>query len=286
MDKDISVIIVSYNTEDLIVDCIKSITDSDSVNSEIFVVDNCSSDNSVKVINDNFKDVKLISNKENRGFGAANNQVISSCSGKYILFLNPDTLVNHNTLEYMIRYMDNNPSIGLAGPNVLYPNGSHQDSVSYGYPGQRYGKNDLGNLPGRIACVLGACQIVRKDLLLELHGFDEDFFLYGEDQDICLRVRKRGFEIGLIDEAVIIHYGGKSERNTNYYEIVKKKCSAEKIFFKKHYSNKSINKIHLRKKVNSLFKIITLRSLRLFVKDNIVINEKLSKYQAIYDSYS
>lgn len=280
---DISVIIVSYNTSDLTVACLKSVFASQRVSYEVFVVDNASKDGSVAAIQQNFPAVTLIANEKNRGFGAANNQALRVCSGRYVIFLNPDTTVEPESFFLMASYMDTHPEIGLAGPKVLNPDGTRQDSVSYRYPGHRYGSVDLGVLPGNIACVLGACQIASANLLHEIGGFDEDFFLYGEDQDICLRIRKRGLEIGFIDKAVIMHHGGQSERETIPAEVVRKKFRGELLFYRKHYRPETVRKLYEKQHRRAFWRIFLIRLQMPMMLDKKKYLGKLGRYQVIFE---
>lgn len=280
---DVSIIIVSYNTADLIGDCLKSVLVSLQIRCEVFVVDNASRDGSADVVRKKFPTVSLIANEANRGFGAANNQALRECTGRHVVFLNPDTTVEPESFYRMIAFMDANPGVGLAGPKVLNPDGTRQDSVSFRYPGHRYGEADLGVLPGDIACVLGACQIASAGLLRELGGFDEDFFLYGEDQDLCLRIRMRGFEIGLIPDATIMHHGGKSERGTLPEEVVRKKIRAEYLFYRKHYRPETIEKIRRWQHVQALWRMLSLRMQCVFSSHKDSLLGKLSRYRVIYN---
>lgn len=280
---DVSIIIVSYNTADLTVACLESVFASQRVSYEVFVVDNASQDGSAGIIRDKFPQVRLVANETNRGFGAANNQALQECSGRYVIFLNPDTTVEPDSFFKMAAYMDAHPEVGLAGPRVLNPDGTRQDSVSARYPGHRYGAADLGRLPGDIACVLGACQIVSASLLHEIGGFDEDFFLYGEDQDICLRIRKRGLEIGVIDDAFIMHHGGQSERGTLPGEVVRKKIRAEYLFYRKHYRPETVSKIRRWQHVQALWRILSLRLQYAFSLHKDALLGKLSRYRVIYN---
>ena len=280
---DISIIIVSFNTADLTVACLESVLASKQVVTEVFVVDNASKDGSASVVREKFPAVHLIANMDNRGFGAANNQALRECTGKYVVFLNPDTTVESYTLKTMIAFMDCHPEIGLAGPMVLNPDGSRQDSVSLRYPGHRYGAADLGALPGDIACVLGACQIASRKLLQEIGGFDEDFFLYGEDQDLCLRIRKRGLGIGFIPDAVIMHHGGKSERETPPAEVVRKKIRAEYLFYRKHYRKMTIERILKAQRRRAFWRIFSVRLLFPVVASKASYASKLARYRVIHE---
>ena len=165
---DLSVVIVSYNTADLIEACLLSVRASDGVSLETFVVDNASSDGGAALVREKFPWVRLVENRENRGFGAANNQVLGECAGRYIVLLNPDTEATPEAFRRMAAWMDANPRVGLAGPTVNNPDGSRQDTVSRTYPGQKRTAGELSGLPGEIACVMGACQIVRTALMREL----------------------------------------------------------------------------------------------------------------------
>ncbi len=278
---DVSVIIVSYNTADLTAACIESVLASRRVSLEVFVIDNASRDGSADLIRQRFPAVHLIANETNRGFGAANNQGLRECSGRHVVFLNPDTTIEPDLLYTMASFMDAHPNVGLAGPKVLNPDGTRQDSVSYRYPGHRYGGADVGSLPGDIACVLGACQIASASLLRELGGFDEDFFLYGEDQDLCLRVRKRGFEIGFIDTATVMHHGGQSERTTLPAEVVRKKIRAELLFYRKHYRAETVRRLCRRQRRRASWRIFLLRLQMLMMPNETGTREKLARYQVI-----
>lgn len=274
---------MSYNTADLTVACLESVFASQRVSYEVFVVDNASKDGSIEVIRKKFPMVRLIANETNRGFGVANNQALRECAGRYVIFLNPDTTVEPESFYTMAAFMDEHPEVGLAGPKVFNPDGTQQDSVSYRYPGHRYGAAELGPLPGDIACVLGACQIASASLLREIGGFDEDFFLYGEDQDICLRIRKRGFEIGFIDDAVIMHHGGQSERDTLPAVVVRKKFRAELLFYRKHYRPDTIQRIYKKQRRRALWRIFFIRLQMPMMSDKTKILGKLAKYQVIQE---
>jgi len=279
---DLSVIIVSYNTVDLIGNCLKSVLATSNITREIFVVDNASSDESSDFIKDKFPSVHVIANAKNVGFAAANNQVLPQCKGKYIFFLNPDTEVVSDTFSEAISFMDANPQVGLAGTKIMNSDGTLQWSVSYKYPGQKYTTTELSNLPGNIACVLGASMIVRSELIERIGGFDEDFFLYGEDQDLCLKIRKLGDEIGYIDAAVVVHLGGQSEKDSLSSEVWKKKIRAEYLFYRKHYLPTTITRISRAYIVKTCWRILTLKLFSPFTRDKAKATDKLGKYQVIY----
>lgn len=274
-----SVIIVSYNTAHMISDCITSVQSAAGIEKEIIIVDNASTDQSVEMIKLRFPAVKLIINKKNMGFGAANNQALSYCHGKYLVYLNPDTTVAKDTVYNSFLYMETNQQVGLAGAKILNPDGKRQPSVSYRYPGEKYANNEASSLAGNIACVMGAFMIARKSLIDELHGFDEDFFLYGEDQDLCWRIREKGLVIGYINNARVVHLGGQSELSTPPPTLFKKKLKAEYLFYKKHYLPETINRIKKSQRLKARYRLATLKILLPFAANRADLLNKVECYK-------
>ena len=281
IETDISVIVVTYNSAEVIGPCLAALLAAQDIGSEVFVIDNASSDGSAAIVKHTFPSVSLVANKENVGFAAANNQLIPLCRGRYIFFLNPDTEIFPQCLHAAMVYMDSHPRIGLAGTKIVNTDGSLQWSVSYRYPGERYAKKELDSLPGSVASVLGASMIARAEIIERLQGFDEDFFLYGEDQDLCLRVRKLGYEIGYIDSSVVIHVGGHSEKHSLLSEVWKKKINAEYLFYRKHYSPKTVLRIKRADAIKACWRIMTLKLALPLMKDKRHVKEKLEKYSVI-----
>lgn len=279
---DISIIIVSYNTANLTLKCLASLQSSDELENEIFVVDNASTDDSVESIREEFPTVNLIVNKVNRGFGAANNQALKQCRGRYVIFLNPDTTVKQDTLKKAVVFMDANESVGLAGAKMLNPDGTLQESISYRYPGEKFASGETAHLKGNIACVLGAFMISRKPLLDKLNGFDEAFFLYGEDQDLAWRIREKGFSIGYIENAEVFHWGGQSEIGTSPAALFEKKLKAEYLFYSKHYNSATITRIKKAEKMKAIFRLITLNLFLHLSPNKIPIQNKIDRYWLVY----
>ncbi|HIJ79552.1 MAG: glycosyltransferase family 2 protein [Desulfobulbaceae bacterium] len=282
---DISIIIVNYNTADLLAKCLSSIFKQD-VATEIFVVDNNSQDNSIEMVQKNFGTVKLITNKINAGFAKANNQAVRLATGRYIYFLNPDTEIHGNALEVMLCFMNDYPQVGMAGTQLIFPDNSPQSSLEYRYPGQRYAKKDLAGLPGDIAWLLGASIIARREVIEQVGGFDEDYFLYGEDLDLSLKIRKKGWSLGYIPEAEIVHWEGQSERNSLPIQVWEKKFRAELLFYRKHYSARTIAKIRRANILQALWRILTIRTMLPFQKDTTRAKEKLAKYHLALKFFS
>ena len=282
---DLSIIIVNYNTADMLVRCLHSIRSQSFNNPEVIVVDNASQDNSLEVTQGSLPWVKVIANKQNLGFAKANNQALKISNGKYIYFLNPDTEVKEGAFDAIIEFMESNPEVGLAGTRIVNPDGSSQSSIERRYPGQRYSRGELSGLNGDIAWVLGASMIVRRSVIRDIGGFDQRFFIYGEDLDLCLSVRRAGWTIGYISNAVAVHWGGASENDTLPVELWKKKLDAEFLFYKKHYSKKTIRAIRRANILQALWRIFTLNLTLPFCKNKEFSQEKLDKYRLIFITF-
>ncbi len=282
---DVSIIVVTYNSADVVGMCLDSIGGETGLSREIFVVDNASTDGGAEMVRNRYPWVHLIFNKENRGFAAANNQILPLCRGRYLYCLNPDAkLTGPGVLGECIRFMDANPQFGLAGTRLINPDGSLQESVSWRYPGQKFTRSEMVGLKGDIACVLGASMIARADLIRRIGGFDEEFTLYGEDQDLCLRIRREGYEIGFVDDAVVIHYGGQSERQSLPAEVWKKKTRAEYLFYRKHYLPETIARIRKADLLKARFRLLTLKLTMPFTRDRARAEGKQTKYRTIYET--
>lgn len=282
---DLSVIIVNYNTADFVKRCLASIVLQNKVQYEVIVIDNGSKDGIAGVINHDYPWVTFIENEENLGFAAANNQGVKISSGRYIYYLNPDTKLTPGVFKKLIEYMDTHLEMGLAGTCMVNPDGSLQSSVERRYPGQRYAGEELKNLKGDIAWVLGASMIARRNIIETLNGFDERFFLYGEDLDLCLMIRKAGWCIGFVQDAVVIHWGGGSERKNLPVEVWKKKFKAESIFYTKHYYRKTIDLIKRKNIIQAFWRILTLKITLLFLKNDEGAMAKLDKYKATLEIF-
>jgi GT2 family glycosyltransferase len=185
----------------------------------------------------------------------------------------------------MIEFMDSQPDVGLAGTRIANPDGSFQSSVEKRYPGEKYAKHELNGLKGDIAWVLGASMIALRDTVEDLGGFDERFFLYGEDLDLCLRLRKAGWAIGYIPDTIIVHWGGQSERNNLPVEIWEKKIKAESIFYEKHYTKRAVRAIRRANLFQALWRILTLKLTLPFCADKATSLNKLDKYKVVLKTF-
>jgi GT2 family glycosyltransferase len=281
---DYSAIVISYNSEDVIESCLAKLCASERPPTNVVVVDNNSRDRTVDFVRRGFPHIALITNQINKGFAAANNQALTLCTGRYIFCLNPDTEVLADATAHAVQYMEARPDIGIAGCRILNADGSPQDSVSFRYPGQKYAGMTLDHLPGKIASVLGAALIIRSALLRELAGFDEEFFLYGEDQDLCLRVRKAGYSVGFIPESVVMHIGGHSEQSSPFSDVWRKKMNAEMIFQRKHYSADTAKRIRTANLAKCQWRLLMLSLAKAFGCCPDDTKAKIAKYRVIRDA--
>lgn len=255
----ISIVIVNYNSADYLMHCLSSIkAASSNLRVEIVVIDNNSTDDDLQNVIEQFEYVKFILLPENLGFGKANNLGAEKASGEYILILNPDTILEEHTLDVMYNYMKEHPEVGISGCKVLNSDGSFQLACRRGFPTpwvsftKLFGLQSLfpkSKLFARynqtfrsidetyyIDSVIGAFMFIRKDVWDNVGGFDEAFFMYGEDIDLCYRVQKTGLKISYVHTTSIIHHKGVSTRRSSINEL-KHFYEAMMIFSRKHFNN-------------------------------------------------
>lgn len=254
----LSIILVNWNTKDLTYDALVSIFDqTKNIEFEVIVVDNNSGDGSVEMIKKEFPQVILIVNKENRGFGKANNQGLAVARGEYIMFLNTDVRVLDGAINTLVGYLDRNPSAMMVGPRLLNADMSFQYACRRNLPNplnsffhlfglvKIFKHNQVINsykqlaadpeITGPTEAISGAAMLFRRQVYEEIGGFDERFFMYGEDLDFCKRIFDKGWIVVYVSNAKIVHFGGQSSKKRrvqslrNFYE-------AMWIYYKKHFS--------------------------------------------------
>jgi hypothetical protein len=270
---DLSIVIVSYNTKEFLNNCLASIKKTAKYFTyEIVVVDNASGDGSPEMVTQEFKDVLLISNKKNLGFSKANNLGVKKSTGRYVLFLNSDTIVYENTLKYMINFMDENKNVGASTCKLVMPNGKIDDASHRGFPtpwnsfshftglakifpksklfgGYNLGFGDLSKTH-EIDALAGAFTLVRRKAGEEVYWWDEDYFFYGEDIDFCYKLKQKGWKIYYVPQVSILHYKGVSGGIKKHSQDIssanqetrvksqKERFRAMRLFYKKHYEQK------------------------------------------------
>lgn len=284
---DVSIIIVNYNTAAIVRECINSVLTQVGLSYEIIVIDNASSDESNVVLTSLQiqGDVDVVLNTENVGFGRANNQAFQRSHGRYIFLLNPDAvLLVSDDLQRLVAFMDANPSCGLAGTRILKGDVGHESAPARYYPGEKFLQRPLERLPGDIAWVLGASMIIRREVYASVQGFDEDYFLYAEEADLCLRIRSRGFAIAQYGEVAVRHIGGISERNSPIELVQRKKQAGLYLFYRKHYAAEEIVRLVKRDRARAIFRLIPLVVQKYCAHLSESQCRRYYKYRAIYQT--
>jgi len=318
---DLTISIVSYNTKDLLRNCLNSIYKNiKGIKFEVIVVDNGSKDDSIKMLKREFPQVKLIINKNNLGFAKANNQAIKESKGKYILLLNSDTVILSDAINKMVNFIKIHPEAGAVGCTKLNPDLSPQPSVTIlpnmwivflrffrlkrFFPScsqRRFLIKFFGSFLGKtitsylswysenklekaipVDFITGACFLIRRETIDEVGLLDENFFMYLEDADWCFRIRQRGWKMYICPEAKIIHYGGENFRsNVDAFSL--DYCRSRYYYFDKHYGEKYTFLIRLIISFALILKEINLLFLYLFSRKNVrkILRKRFNLYLEI-----
>jgi GT2 family glycosyltransferase len=259
---ELSIVIVSYNTKDLLRECLQSVQrEAAGLSAEIFVVDNNSSDGSPLMLENEFPGVKAICSAINLGFGAANNLAFEAAQGRYIVLVNSDAFLSARSLRIALDHMTAHPRAGLGGARLVGRDFSCQPSarmfphvitdalvltgLAARYPQSRlFGYFDRTWAdplqPSRPDWVPGAFSIIRADMLHRVGLFDPRFFLYGEEVDLCRRIKRAGYEIWYWPDIVVTHVGGESSRNMSNVDVsgaqvVNWRMRSTLLYYRKHH---------------------------------------------------
>lgn len=232
---DLSIVVISFNTLEMTKACLFSVFENlDGLSAQVIVVDNNSHDGSAEMVRSQFPTAQLITNSDNRGFAAANNQGFQIAGGRYVLLLNSDTVVLGDVLRQSVEYLRNHPDAGAMGCRVLNADMSMQPTCS-GYPSllrllfmticldrlsgpfDRYLLRSWKRDTERDVEVISGCYLlVRREVIEQVGGLDEDFFFFGEETDWCLRMRKVGWKLKFAPVGEIIHHGGGSVKKLSH----------------------------------------------------------------------
>lgn len=250
----LSIIIVSWNTRQLLADCLTSLYQYPPQDAfEVIVVDNASDDDSAALVREQFPQVRLIESPENVGFAEGNNLAVSLCRGIYILLLNPDTVVKANAFDALVQFMDAHPAVGAAGSMLLNPDETLQPSC---HPAPQltrelwrlfhldgvmaYGRYHMHqwptDTPREVDVVQGASMIVRKEILDRIGFLDGDYFMYSEEVDLCFRLQQAGWQLYWVPQSRVVHFGGQSTRQVAADMFLQLYLGKLK-YFRKHYGN-------------------------------------------------
>lgn len=269
----LSIVIVNYNTRDLILDCLTSIKNSEGIDFgvKVIVVDNASQDGSVEELA-KLKWITLIPSSANLGFAKGNNLALKELDGEYVWFLNPDTVVEPNTIAFMTTYMDNHPEVGMATPKLVLPDGKLDKNCHRGFPTPQramwhflgldllfpksalFAGYYLGNLPAdqesEVDVIGGSSVLIRRSVGEDVGWWDETYFMYGEDIALAWEVKQLGLKVMYVPGVYIHHYHGASSGLKGSSASVSKASketkirsaqatvSAMRIFYKKYYQGK------------------------------------------------
>ena len=243
----ISVVILNYNVRYFLELCLQSVEAAlTAISSEIIVIDNHSSDGSCAMVESLFPQVKLIRNQENIGFSKANNKAVKLAQGEYICILNPDTFLTEDTFDKILKFSEQKSNLGIVGSRFIDGSGNFLPECKRSVPslstsiakllgnGQNYYANSVGEKAiAKVSVLTGAFMWMRRDLFIGLEGFDEDFFMYGEDIDLSYRALKMNFENYYYGAATTMHFKGESSpKNKLYY---KRFYKAMQLFHDKHF---------------------------------------------------
>jgi len=250
---DVSIIIVNFNTKALLKQCIESVFEkTQGIEFEVIVVDNASSDGSRQMIKEVFPKITLIESPENLGFGRANNLGSTKAKGRYLFFLNSDTIILNNAVKILSDFLNDNSNVGICGGNLFDENMqsihsytmllpsilSELNAFSNGYIEKILYKKDLcfntTNSPKEVGYITGADLMIRTDLFNMLNGFDSDFFLYFEETELTFRVKKLKYKVFNIPQAKIIHLFGKSSSDSD--GKIKLSLRSRRLYYKKSYN--------------------------------------------------
>jgi GT2 family glycosyltransferase len=274
MSPDISVVIVSFNTRDLLKTCLRTLFQAlAGITNEVFVVDNASVDGSPEMVAAEFPSVRLLANKVNRGFGAANNAALQLASGRYIVLLNSDAFPQPNAILRAMQHMDEDARVGLGGARLVGPSGSWQPSarmfpsllndflmlsgLSARFPRSRFfGRADRTWADPEqsvdVDWVPGAFSIVKRAALDAVGLFDEAFFLYYEEVDFCKRLKRAGYAVRYYADVVVIHLGGESSKTINAQhfsesgaQLTSWRMRSALLYYRKHHGAKARLAKHL-----------------------------------------
>ncbi|SRR6266545_4410012 len=250
---DVSIILVSWNTRELLLGCLESLSAAvGTLRTDIWMVDNGSTDGSVAAVRERFPLVRLIENHSNPGFAAANNQGIAASAGRYTLLLNSDTIAEPASIERLVRFADGQPTAGIIGARLLNRDGSFQASFA-DFPSLRsellsvtgigprlfgrwypsYGPR-RSQMARRVDWIQGACMLARRAAIEQAGPMDEQYFMYNEEIDWCMQMWRAGWEVWYLPEARIVHYGGQSTRQIRH-AMVQALYRSKVRFFRKHY---------------------------------------------------
>jgi N-acetylglucosaminyl-diphospho-decaprenol L-rhamnosyltransferase len=295
MDPTLSIVLVCWNNSSYMDACLKSLYETGLKNTfDIIVVDNGSTDGSQQMLTEKYPQVKILQNPGNVGLGKASNQGIQATTGKYVLLLNNDTIVNGQAFDEMINFLDQNPRTGAVGGKLLNPDGTTQAGYNYfsSLPEEFLVATRLGLLIRRgypavmdaneirsVDWLGSACLMVRRSALDKVGLLDEGYFIYGDETDLQYRLKKAGWEVYFLPHATTIHFGGRSMNRWSRRKMVYR---GKMLFYQKHYGALQTLLLRILLGILSVIKVIVWGVLYILPKARTQAQQELkSNFEVI-----
>lgn len=272
----LTIVIVTYNSEQHIADCLESLSKQDIITKcNVVVFDNASQDGTLDVCRASSLDnLRIIDSPKNLGFGTAINRAAAAFPSSYLYLLNPDAvLLSNDVLSRLLGFAKSHPEVAITGSKVVEPNG-RVIKPGRRYPEQNKMSVDFTSLPGDIAWLLGASLLIDQSAFDAVQGFDEDYFLYGEEVDLCLRLRRQGYQLAYYSDVVVEHIGSASADQLGNYDKKVLKTKGRYLFCYKHYP---------RREVKAMIRRDCKRAGLRYWFTRFLSPKKAAIYKAVYD---
>ena len=268
MPPTVSMLIITYNSSAVLSACLDSIAATTSCAHELIIVDNASTDGTPELVRTQYPGVILIDNHQNTGFAVATNQAARQAQGRYLLLLNPDTVVQSGVVDRLVAFMDSYSQVGIAAPRVANAQGQAASNTQEFHtagtlfwrtlrssPLEQLARHMLARHTGAeksgVVAVYGCALQIRADLFHSVGGLDERFFLYEEDIDLCYRVHRLGYDIRQAPDITIVHYGGQSSSHTDTSQAQQQvvtfahRLRSRSLYACKHFSRRAVLGLHI-----------------------------------------
>lgn len=296
----LSVIILNYNVRYFLEQCLLTVQEAvTGLDAEIIVVDNASADESCAMVRERFPNVILLENKENVGFSKANNQGVTIAKGEYVCILNPDTALQKNTFKEVLSFAENHPDFGAIGIRYVDGTGNFLPECKRNIPSPKVSLHKILGLKsekysyyathlsetesGKVAVLAGAFMLIKKARYQEVGGFDEDYFMYGEDIDLSYKLTKAGYANYYFGKIPMLHYKGESTTKDKIY--LRRFYGAMRIFYGKHFRHTMFLKllvylgVHLSRMI-AFFRLAKKKQPQLLKVNHLVLSKNNSFVEA------